>query len=119
MKTSPMMQNRTKRWIERILLVSLLLFVFGALSVYRESLHQRLSEDLHQEQIRSKELLNQGSNIEWRLAEHASTAAIVKDAYLELGMIPNGQPADEIFIASAVKEPEYGIMGFFRISGKN
>ena len=77
--------------------VSLLLFIFGALSVYRESLHQRLSEDLRQEQIRSKELINEGSNLEWRLAEHASTAVIKKNAQLELGMVPNGQSADEIF----------------------
>lgn len=119
MKSSPMMQNRTKRWIERLMLVSLLLFIFGALSVYRESLHQRLSEDLRQEQIRSKELINEGSNLEWRLAEHASTAVIKKNAQLELGMVPNGQSADEIFVASAIEYPVFGIMGFFRISGNN
>ena len=119
MMTSPMMQNRTKRWIERIMLVSLLLFIFGALSVYRESLHQRLSEDLLKEQIRSKKLLNEGSNLEWKLAEHASTTVINKDAYTNLGMIPNGQPTEEIFVASVIEEPAFGIMGFFGMSGRN
>ncbi len=119
MKTSRMMQNRTKRWMERILKIALFIFLYGVISVYKESFHQRLSEELRQEQIRAKELINEASNLEWKLAEHASTSSIKKAAMLELGMVPNGKPVEDIFIASAFEEPPFGIMSFFKLSGKN
>jgi|GEM_PF-4118339 len=119
MKSSPMMQNRTKRWIEGVLYIALFAFIFSLVYVHKENYHHRLSEELQRELNRSKELINEASNLEWKLAEHASTASIKKAAMFKLGMVPNGQPADNIFIASAIEEPAFGIMGFFKSSEKN
>jgi len=114
MKTSPMVQNRTKNWISGIMTVALLLFLFGSAWVSKESWHHQLSNEYRQEQIREKVLTNDASNLEWKLAKHASSTAIIREASRELGMIPNIHTSEIIFIASVEPEPEVGIMGFFR-----